>query len=115
MTTRKQLAKSKQKDLLKKNRKNISGDEKIRIVLEGIHEREDIAEICHKEGIPLSIYKNWLNDFIEAGKRKLKGEARVEYSAGVQELEKENLELKIIVAELTLEVRKLKNNQNISI
>ena len=70
-----------------------------------------IAELCRKEGISQANYYKWSKDFMEAGKRRLNGDTMREANTSeVQELKGENIDLKELVAELSLEVRKLKKN-----
>ncbi len=116
MTSRKKSAELKEKELTKRTRKSYSSEEKIRIVLEGLQGETDIPEICRREGIPTNLYYSWSKDFVEAGKKKLNGEFKIEAPGGeVQHLRKENLDLKQLVAELTLEVRMLKKYFNGSV
>ena len=42
-----------------KSRKRYSGEEKIRIVLEGLRGEETVAELCRREGISESVYYCW--------------------------------------------------------
>jgi transposase len=50
---------------------------------------------------------------MEAGKRRLNGDTMREANTSeVQELRGENMDLKQLVAELSLEVRKMKKNYN---
>lgn len=39
------------KDIKRATRKQYSSDEKIRIVLDGLHGEDNIAELCRREGI----------------------------------------------------------------
>jgi transposase len=97
------------KDLKRKTRRSYSSEEKIRIIVEGLRGEMTIAELCRKEGISQGIYYKWSKDFMEAGKRRLTGDTMREANTSeVRELKEENLELKQVVAELNLEVRKLK-------
>ena len=54
------------KDIKRATRKHYSSEEKIRIVLDGLHGEDSIAELCRREGI----YYKWSKDFMEAGKRR---------------------------------------------
>ena len=111
MTTKKQTAESKVKEIRRHTRKKYSAEEKIRIVIEGIRGETSIAELCRKEGINANLYYNWSKDFMEAGKRRLAGDIQREATTTeVHELKNENMDLKHLVAELSLEVRKLKKN-----
>jgi transposase len=111
MNTKKQTAESKVKEIRRHTRKKYSAEEKIRIVIEGLRGETSIAELCRKEGINANLYYNWSKDFMEAGKRRLAGDIKREATTiEVHELKNENLDLKQLVAELSLEVRKLKKN-----
>ena len=109
MNTIKQTAESKVKEIRRHTRKKYSAEEKIRIVIEGMRGETSIAELCRKEGINANLYYNWSKDFLEAGKRRLAGDLKREATTTeVHELKGENMDLKQLVAELSLEVRKLK-------
>jgi transposase len=98
-------------DLKRKKRRSYSSEEKIRIIIEGIRGETSIAELCRKEGISQANYYKWSKDFMEAGKKRLSGDTMREANTSeVQELKGENIDLKELVAELSLEVRKLKKN-----
>ena len=111
MNTKKQTAESKVKEIRRHTRKKYSAEEKIRVVIEGMRGETSIAELCRKEGINANLYYNWSKDFLEAGKRRLAGDIKREATTNeVNELKNENMDLKELVAELSLEVRKLKKN-----
>ena len=100
-------------DLKRKTRKSYSSEEKIRIIIEGMRGETTIAELCRKEGISQANYYKWSKDFMEAGKRRLNGDTMREANTSeVQELRGENMDLKQLVVELSLEVRKMKKNYN---
>jgi len=97
------------REIKRKTRRKFSSEEKIRIVLEGLRGEESIAELCRREGISPNLYYNWSKEFLEAGKKRLKGNTKREATSGeVIELRGENRQLKQVVAELLLEIRKLK-------
>lgn len=99
------------RDIKRKTRKKYSTEEKIRIVLEGLRGEESIATICRREGIAPNLYYKWSKDFLEAGKRRLKGDMVREATSGeVTELREENEQLKQLVAELSLKNRVLKKS-----
>ena len=102
---------SKIKEIKRQTRKKYNAEEKIRIVLEGLRGEESIAEICRREGIHPNLYYNWSKDFLEAGKKRLNGDIKREAnSSEVYNLKNENLELKQLVAELSLELRMSKKS-----
>ena len=115
MNQKKQTAESKVKEIRRHTRKKYSAEEKIRIVIEGIRGESSIAELCRKEGINANLYYNWSKDFLEAGKRRLAGDTkRAATTSEVHDLKNENMELKQLVAELSLELRKNKKNTTVS-
>jgi transposase len=97
------------REIKRKTRRKYSSEEKIRIVLEGLRGEESIAELCRREGINPNLYYNWSKEFLEAGKKRLKGDTKREAtSSEVLELRRENAQLKQVVAELMLRNRQLK-------
>ena len=99
------------KDIRRATRKQYSAEEKIRIVLEGLRGEDSIAELCRREGIAQGVYYKWSKDFMEAGKRRLAGDAaRAANSDEVRDLRREARNLKEVVAEQMLENRLLKKS-----
>lgn len=97
------------REIKRKTRRKYSSEEKIRIILEGLRGEESIAELCRREGINPNLYYKWSKEFLEAGKKRLKGYTKREATSGeVVELRDENVELKQLVADLSLEIRRLK-------
>ena len=52
------------RNIRRKSRKRYSGEEKIRIVLEGLRGEETVAELCRREGISESVYYRWSKVFV---------------------------------------------------
>jgi transposase len=101
------------KDIKRKTRRKFSSEEKIHIVLEGLKGEESITAICRREGIAPALYYRWSKDFLEAGKKRLQGDTQREANTvEVDQLRKENQNLKEVVAELTLDNRVLKKSLN---
>ena len=101
------------RDIRRATRRHFSAEEKIRIVLDGLRGEESIAEICRREGIASSMYYGWSKEVLEAGKKRLAGDAaRGATSEEVKALRREALSLKEAVADLTLENRLLKKSMN---
>ena len=99
------------KDIRGATRKHYSAEEKIRIVLDGLRGEDSIAELCRREGINQNLYYRWSKEFLEAGKKRLAGDtAREATSEEVKSLRREAVQLKEVVAELTLENRLLKKS-----
>jgi|SRR5215470_11040609 len=94
------------------SRRKFPAEEKIRIVMEGIRAEVSVSDLCRREGIHPTIYYKWLKDFMEAGKGRLRGDARREATSNeVQDLRQENERLKLLVADLSLENLTLKKSQ----
>ena len=47
------------RDIRRATRRQFSAEDKIRIVLEGLHGEDSIAELCRKEGIAQNLYYRW--------------------------------------------------------
>lgn len=92
-------------------RRRFSAEEKIRIVMEGIRGDLSVAELCRREGIHNTVYYKWLKEFMEAGKRRLRGDHQREADRSeVQSLREENGRLKQLVAEYALDLMALKKS-----
>jgi transposase len=101
------------REIRRKTRRKFSIEEKIRIVLEGLKGESSIAELCRREGIVPNLYYRWSKAFLEAGKKRLKGDTEREANTSeVSELRQENEHLKQLVAEISLQNRVLKKSQN---
>jgi len=99
------------REIKRKTRRKFNPEERIRIILEGLRGEDSIAAICRREGIAPSLYYKWSKSFLEAGKRRLKGDTiREANSDEVTEIRKENEQLKQLVAELSLKNRVLKKS-----
>lgn len=99
------------RDIKRRTRRKYSSEEKIRIVIEGMRGETSIAELCRREGIAQNLYYRWSKDFMESGKKRLNGDTQREAnSTEVQEIRKENAQLKEAVAELLLQNRILKKS-----
>jgi len=99
------------REIKRKTRRKFNPEERIRIILEGLKGEDSIAAICRREGIAPSLYYKWSKSFLEAGKRRLKGDTIREASSDeVTEIRKENEQLKQLVAELSLKNRVLKKS-----
>jgi len=107
----KQSPESVVREIKRKTRRKFNPEERIRIILEGLKGEDSIAAICRREGIAPSLYYKWSKSFLEAGKRRLKGDTiREANSDEVAEIRKENEQLKQLVAELSLKNRVLKKS-----
>ncbi len=91
------------------SRRKYTPEEKVRIVLEGFRREVAINELCRREGIKPGAYYAWTKDFMEAGKERLtRDTVRDATRQEINELKRENLDLKQLVADLSLEVYRLK-------
>lgn len=74
-----------------------SAEDKIRVVLEGLHNEISVSDLCKREGISSVLYYSWLRDFMEAGKARLRGDSRRNATQSrVKELKEENVLLRIV-------------------
>jgi transposase len=99
------------REIKRKARRKFNPEERIRIILEGLKGEDSIAAICRREGIAPGLYYKWSKSFLEAGKKRLKGDTMREANSDeVSALRKENEQLKQLVAELSLKNRVLKKS-----
>jgi len=90
-------------------RRKYTPEEKVRIVLEGFRREMTVNELCRREGIKPGAYYAWTKDFIEAGKERLtRDTVRDATRREIDELKRESADLKQLVAELSLDVYRLK-------
>ena len=90
-------------------RRKYTSEEKIRIVLEGFRREVTVNDLCRREGIKPHSYYARTKEFMEAGKERLtRDSVRDATRQEIQELRRENGELKQLVGELSLQVSRLK-------
>jgi transposase len=90
-------------------RRKYSPEEKIRIVLEGFRREATVSDLCRREGINPANYYSWTKEFMEAGKERLtRNTVRDATRQEIEQLKRENGDLKEIVADLLLETHRLK-------
>ena len=91
------------------SRRKYTPEEKVRIVLEGFRREVAVNELCRREGIKPGAYYAWTKDFMEAGKERLtRDTVRDATCQEIDELKRENSDLKHMVADLSLEAYRLK-------
>ena len=99
------------RDIRRQTRRKYNAEEKIRIVVEGLRGEASVAELCRREGINPNLYYKWSKEFLEAGKARLTGDSkRQATSIEVEDIRRENEQLKQVVAELLLKNRVLKKS-----
>ena len=90
-------------------RRRYTPEEKIRVVLEGFRREVTVNDLCRREGIKPHSYYAWTKEFMEAGKERLTRETvRDATGEEIQQLRRDNDELKQLVADLSLEVYRIK-------
>ena len=91
------------------SRRKYTPEEKVRIVLEGFRREVAVNELCRREGIKPGAYYAWTKDFMEAGKERLtRDTVRDATRQEIDELKRDNSDLKHMVADLSLEAYRLK-------
>ena len=111
MTKKQESASSTVRRIRRKTRKKYSAEDKIRIVIEGLRGELNVAELCRKEGISQSLYYKWSKEFLKAGKARLAGDTKREADGTeVKEMKRENEQMKLLIAELSLKNRILKKS-----
>ena len=89
-------------------RRKYTLEEKIRIVLEGFLREATVSDLCRREGINPANYYSWTREFMEAGKERLtRNTVRDATRQEIEQLKRENGDLKEIVADLLLETHRL--------
>ena len=92
-------------------RRRYTSEEKILVVLEGFRREVTVNDLCRREGIKPHSYCSWTKEFMEAGKERLTRETvRDATGQEIQQLRRDNDELKQLVADLSLEVYRIKKN-----
>ena len=90
-------------------RRKYTPEEKIRIVLEGFRREVTVSDLCRREGIKPGAFYAWTKDFMEAGKERLTRDMlRDATRQEIERVKRESNDLKQLVAELSLEVHRLK-------
>ena len=90
-------------------RRKYTPEEKVRIVLEGFRREVAVMDLCRREGIKPGAFYAWTKDFMEAGKERLtRDTARNATRQEIEQIKRENADLKRLVADLSLDVYRLK-------
>jgi len=90
-------------------RRKYTPEEKVRIVLEGFRREVAVNELCRREGIKPGAFYAWTKDFMEAGKERLtRDTVRDATRHEINELKRESIDLKHLVADFSLEIYRLK-------
>jgi len=90
-------------------RRKYTPEEKVRIVLEGFRREVAVRDLCRREGIKPGAFYAWTKDFMEGGKERLTHDTiRDATRQEIQQIRRENSELKQLVADLSLEAYRLK-------
>ena len=77
--------------------------------MEGFRREVTVNDLCRREGIKPHSYYSWIKEFMEAGKERLSRDTvRDATRQQVEQLKRENGELKQLVADLSLEAYRLK-------
>ena len=88
-------------------RRKYTPEEKIRIVLEGFRRESTVNDLCRWEGIKPHSYYAWTKEFMEAGKERLtRDSVRDATRLEIEQLRRENSELKQLVGELSLDLHR---------
>ena len=68
-----------------------------------------VSDLCRREGIKPGVFYAWTKEFMEAGKERLtRDTARDATRQEIEHLKRENYDLKQLVADLSLEVHRIK-------
>ena len=90
-------------------RRKYTSEEKIRIVLDGFRRAVTVNELCRRAGIKPNSFYSWTKEFMEAGKERLSRDTvRDATRQEIGTLKRDNADLKQMVAELSLDLHRLK-------
>ena len=90
-------------------RRKYTPEERIRIVLEGFRREVTVSDLCRREGVKPGAYYAWTKEFMEAGKERLtRDSVRDATRQEIEQLRRENGELKQLVGELFLDLHRFK-------
>jgi transposase-like protein len=84
------------------HRRKWDADTKAKIVIQGLQSRS-AAELCHEYQISQSLYYQWCDQFLANAARAFEGQ-QCDWKEA--RLTRENARLKMLVGELTLELKK---------
>lgn len=97
------------REVRRATRRKYTPEEKIRIVMEGFRREMTVKDLCRREGIKPGAYYAWTKEFMEAGKERLaRDTVRDATREEIERLKRENRDVKQLVADLSLEVYRLK-------
>ena len=100
---------SQESERLLVRRKYTAGGERAVSCWRDSAEEVTVSDLCRREGIKPHSYYAWTKEFMEAGRERLTRDmVRDATQQEVQALRRENVELKQLVAELSLEGHRLK-------
>ena len=92
-----------------KTRRKYTAEEKIHIVLEGFRREVTVNELCRRERIKPNNFYSWSKEFMEAGKQRLSRDTtRDATRQEINALKRESEDLKHLVADLSLDLHRLK-------
>ena len=90
-------------------RRKYTTEEKIHVVLEGFRREVTVNELCRLEGVKPNNFYSWTKEFMEAGKQRLSRDTtRDATRQEINALKRESADLKHLVAELSLDLHRLK-------
>ena len=89
-----------------------TAEEKIHIVLEGFRREVTVKELGRREGIKPNNFYSWTKEFMEAGEQRLSRDTtRDATRQDINALKRESADLKHLVAELSLDLHRLKKRR----
>jgi transposase-like protein len=91
------------KEPIKMKRRKWSSTEKLQIVLEGLRAAVPMAELCTRHQISQSQYYQWRDRLLQNGSKVFEQGGP---QAGEERLRRDNLRLKSLIGELTVELKK---------
>ena len=87
---------------------NLSGEERLALVLESLRNEQSVADLCRQHGISQTTFYKWRDKFLEGGKNALLGNG--DSSKPSETAQAKIKELEQVIGRQTVEIQVLKKN-----
>ena len=87
---------------------NLSGEERLALVLESLRNEQSVADLCRQHGISQTTFYKWRDKFLEGGKNALLGNGGS--SKPSETAQAKIKELEQVIGRQTVEIQVLKKN-----
>lgn len=87
---------------------NLSGEERLALVLESLRNEQSVADLCRQHGISQTTFYKWRDKFLEGGKNALLGNGSSSKPSETAQVKIQELER--VIGRQTVEIQILKKN-----